>query len=89
VSVFPGLYGILARNQLLAGPAGVVPELLLLPRLARALSRRLQDQGDYLPVKARNDASGVNCLHGQRALEAGARACRARTARGEGVFGVA
>ena len=89
MSVFPGLYGIPARNQLPAGPAGAVSKLLLLPRLARALSRRLQDQGDYLPVEARSDASGVSCLHGQRALEAGAGACRARTARGEGVFGVA
>jgi hypothetical protein len=40
-------------------------------------------------VKARSDASGVSYLHGQRALEAGARAYQARTARGEGVFSVA
>ena len=89
MSVFPGLYGVPAENQLPAGPAGAVPELLLLPRLAGALSRRLQNQGDYLPVEASSDASGVSCLHRQRALEAGAGACWARTARGEGVFGVA
>ncbi len=41
VPVFLGLYGILAGDQLLAGPAGAVPKLLLLPRLAGALSGRL------------------------------------------------
>ena len=76
------------RNQLPAGPAGIVSKLLLLPRLARALSRRLQDQGDYLPVEVHSDASGIGCLHRRRALEAGAGAYWARTARGEGVFGV-
>jgi len=40
-------------------------------------------------VEAYSDASGISCLHGQRVLEAGIGACRARTARGEGVFGVA
>ncbi len=40
-------------------------------------------------MEAHSDASGVGYLHGQRALEAGVGAYWARTAKGEGVFGVA
>jgi len=63
------------RNQLLARLVSAVFKLLLLPRLARALSRQLLDQGDYLLMKACNDINDINYLHGQRALKADTRAC--------------